>query len=217
MAYLIKSIHDLVDLAIDQGITTYWSRTQIDDAVDAGQMTLFRQILKEFPKTKIIRNEILAFQAATNVTVTGSIGSLPSDFEHEIEAYIVATGSIKYPVKFIDQGFFRRRVLDPVDPPGATNVFGMINYNSGKKIELSSQVTPLVLSYFKRPTKPVYGTTLSSSQYIYSESVSTDLLWSNTFYDLLVEKTLPYLGLGMKDGAIINTTRNPIPKEASAV
>jgi hypothetical protein len=216
LAYLIKQIHDLVDLAIDQGITTYWTRTQIDDAVDAGQMTLFRQILKEFPKTKIIRNEILPFQNATNVTVTGSIGSLPSDFEHEIEAY-VATGSIKYPVKFIDQGFFRRRVLDPVDPPVATNVFGMINYNSGRKIELSSQVTPLVLTYFKRPTKPVYGTTLSSGQYIYNQSGSTDLDWSNTLYDLLVEKTLPYLGLGMKDGQIINATNNPMPKEVSAL
>jgi hypothetical protein len=216
MALLIKQIHDLIDVAIDNGISNYWTRTQIDNAVDNGQMMIYREILKEFAKTKIIRNELLPFQSATNVTVTGSIGSLPSDFEHEVEAYR-ASGSTKYPVKFIDQGFFRRRCLDPVDPPSTSNLFAMIYYNGGFKVEMSNQVTPLVLTYFKRPTKPVYGTTAASGQYLYTETGSTDLDWSETMFDVLVEKSLPFLGLGMKDGMIVRATQPVVPKEATIV
>jgi len=214
MAYFVKQIHDLIDIAIDQGISQYWSRTQIDNAIDSAQMSLFREILKEYPKTKYVRNEILPFHTATNVTMSGASGSLPSDFEHEVEANN-ATGSVKYPVKILEAGMFRRRVLDPIDPPGATNVFARIyNGPSGPKMEVSPQVTPVDLTYIKRPTKPVYGTTASTGatpQYSYDETVSTDLLWSETLYDILVERTLKILGLGMKDGLVYRA--GDVPKD----
>lgn len=206
----------MVDVAIDNGISSYWTRTQIDDAVDQAQMSLFRPILKEFAKTKIIRNELLPFQKIVSVTLASLTGTLPTNFEHEVEAY-VTTGSVKYPVKFIDQGFFRRRCLDPVDPPTLSNLFANIYFDSGFKIEVSNQITPLVLTYFRRPAKPVYGTTAASGQYRYDETTSTDIEFSETMYDLIVQKTLPFLGLGMKDGLIMRAEQLQQGKEASTV
>lgn len=219
MAFFIKKIHDIIDLAIDQGISNYFSRDQIDQAIDQAQMTLFREILKEYPKTKYIRNELRPFQGSTNITIVGASGSLPSDFEHEIEAHST-TGGVKYPIKFIEDGIFRRRVLDPVDPPSETNVFAHIYNTSGPMMEVSPQVSPVQLSYFKRPTRPVYGTTASSTgsnpQYLFTETGSTDLRWSETLYDLLIERTLKILGLGMKDGLIYRAGEQ-IPKKDSIV
>lgn len=218
MPYFIKQIHDLVDLAIDQGISNYWTRTQISDAIDQAQMSLFRPILKEFSKTKIIRNELLPFSKIVGVSLASMTGTMPTDFEHEIEAYF-ATGGVKYPVKFIDQGMYRRRVLDPIDTPTAPgNLFANISFNSGFKLEVSNDVSGVVLTYFKRPAKPVYAVgTAVSGQYTYTETGSTDLEWSETMVDIIVEKTLPFLGLGMKDGTLIRANQSPIPKEASTV
>lgn len=210
MAFFIKQIHDLIDLAIDNGISNYWTRAQIDDAIDQAQMGLFREILKEYPKTKYVRNEIRPFQTATNVAISGSSGPLPSDFEHEIEANNT-TGSVKYPVKFVEPGMFRRRVLDPVDPPSEKNVFAHIYSTSGPMMEVSPQVSPVQLTYFKRPPKPVYGTTASAGQYVYQESTSSDLRWSQTMYDILLERTLKILGLGMKDGVLIRASQPTTP------
>jgi len=206
MALFVKQIHDMIDVAIDNGISNYFTRAQIDDAIDQAQMGLFREIMQQYPKTKYVRNELLSFQTATNVTISGASGPLPSDFEHEIEAN-APTGSIKYPVKFIEAGMFRRRILDPVDPPSASNVFARVYNASGPMMEVSpTTITTVQLSYFKRPTKPVYGTTASSTgsnpQYLYDATASTDIGFSETMYDILIERTLKILGLGMKDGMV---------------
>jgi len=218
MALLIKQIHDAIDVAIDNGISNYWTRSQIDDAVDMAQMGLFRPILKEFAKTRIIRNELLPFSKITGVSLASMTGTLPTNFEHEIETHY-ATGGIKYPVKVIDQGMYRRRCLDPIDTPTApNNVFANIYFNSGFKLEVSNDISGVVLTYFKRPSKPVYAVgTAVSGQYTFTETGSTDLEWSETMYDILVEKTLPFLGLAMKDGMIVRATQSGIQKENSVV
>ncbi len=281
MAKLIRQIHDLITLATNKGIIDYYSTTQVDDAVDQGQMLLFRKLLAKFPKDKRVRNLLLPFEIKANVTITSKIGSLPSDFEHEIEAWYTAS-SIDYPVTLVESGFFKRRIRDVVDPPSATNVFASIYYDTSKKIEVSPQVTPITLLYFMRPTKPVYaavlthtftvtsanattgatytnngqtfkvvttisgGVTLvctstgspassgtltkvtgtgdatitfssvsSTTQYVYSDDDSTDVLWSPTVHDILVENTLGILGLNIRDGQVQRAGQKAEPKELS--
>jgi hypothetical protein len=82
-------------------------------------------------------------------------------------------------------------------------------------IELSATAATMGLRYHKRPTLPVYGTTAATGQFIYNESSSTDLGWSATLKDILIERSLKPLGLGMKEGLIYNAGQSPIPKEAS--
>jgi hypothetical protein len=281
MAKLIKSIHDLITLATNKGIAGYYSDTQVDDAIDQGQMLLFRQLLQKFPRDKRVRNDLLPFEVKANVTITSKIGSLPSDFEHEIEAWYTAA-SVDYPVQFVESGFYKTRIRDVVDPPSSTNIFGSIYYDSGKKIEVSSQLTPIVLLYFKRPTKPVFATTLTytftvtsasatvgatytnngntftvvatisgavtlvctsqgapassgtltkasgtgdatitfssvtaTTQYVYDDALSTDVLWSSTVHDILVENTLAILGLNIRDFQVIRSGQKSEPKELS--
>jgi len=101
-----------------------------------------------------------------------------------------------------------------VDPPSSTNLFGSIYYDSARKIEVSSQVTPLRLSYLKRPTKPSYATTGPvNGQYIYSDSESTDVGWSASLHDILVQKSLGVLGLSMRDGQVQRAGQEAQPKE----
>ena len=279
MAKLIYQIHSLITLATNKGIAGYYSDTQVDDAVDRGQMRLFRELLREFPKNKRVRNDLLPFEVRANVTITSKIGSLPSDFEHEIEAWYTAL-SVDYPIAIVEPGFYRARIRDVVDPPSATNLFGSIYYDSGRKIEISSNLTPIVLNYFKRPTKPVFATTLTytftvtsanatagatytnngntftvvttitggvtlvctstgapassgtltkasgtgdatitfsavtaSTQYVYNDSASTDVLWSATMHDLLVEYTWDILGLNIRDLHVMRAGQKSKPNE----
>jgi len=214
LAKLIKQIHDLIDLAIDKGYTDYVSRSQIDDAIDQGQMLLFRQLLQKFPRDKRVRNDLLPFEVRASVTITSKIGSLPSDFEHEIEAWYTAS-SVDYPIQLVEPGFYRTRIRDVVDPPSTTNLFGSIYNDTTRKIEISSNVTPIVLNYFKRPTKPVFATTLSSGQYIYDDASSTDVLWGATLHHIIVENALGILGLNIRDGQVQRAGQKAEPKEAS--
>jgi hypothetical protein len=190
----------------------YVTTSQIDDAIHMTQMVLWRDLIRDFPKDKRVRNYLLPFEVKANVTIASKIGSLPPDFEHEIEAWYTAS-SVDYPVQLVESGFYRRRIRDVVDPPSTTNLFATIYYDSAKKIEVSNQVTPLVLLYFKKPTKPVFATTLSSGQYLYDDAGSTDVLWSDVWHDYLVERSLRVFGLQLREGQIERAGNAPQPKE----
>lgn len=216
MAKLVKEIHDLISLAIDKGYTQDITDSQIDEVIDNAQMLLYRQLLKQFPRDKRVRNDLLSFEGATNITIgVNGTGSLPTDFEHEIEAWTTVS-TVRYPVQFKESGFYRRRVLDKVDPPTASNVFATIYNNGGKTIEAAPAPSTVTLLYFKRPTKPVYATTgPTNGQYIYDATASTDLDWSATMKDILVQKSLEMLGLNLRDGVIIRAGQPAEPKEAT--
>lgn len=215
MAKLVKQIHDLISLAIDKGYTQYISDSQIDDVIDQAQMMLFRQLLKISPRDKRVRNDLLPFQVKADIPMTAGVGPLPSDFEDEIEFW-VTVNNIDYPIAIVESGFYRRRIRDVVDPPSNTNLFGNIYFDGAKKIAISAQLTPVTALYYKRPTKPVYATTGPvNGQYTYDDASSTDVLWSSTMHDILVEKCLAPLGLNMRDGQVQRAGQPAEPKEAT--
>lgn len=214
MAKLIKQINDLISLAIDKGVTEYIPNSKIDDAIDQGQMSFFRELLQKVPRTKRERNYLLPFEATQTITIASSVGTLDAAFEHEIEAYVTVS-SVKYPVKFIERGFFRRRCLDKVDPPSTTNLFAVIYNDSVPKIEVSNDITPVVLSYYRRPVKPNYATSEVDGYLQYDDASSTDVEWSDLVHDILIERTFQILGLNMREMQVIQAGANVMPKSAS--
>ena len=215
MATLIKQIHDLIGLAIDKGYTNYITASQIDDVVDSAQMELFRQLLRQYPKDSRTREHLLPFQVRnTSITVSAKVASLPTACEYPIEFWRTATG-VDYPIEIVESGAFRRRLRDVVDPPSETNLIGHVYYDSAKKIELSNQVTPIAMTYFKRPPKPAYGTTAVNGQYVYDETTTTDVSWSPMVHDILIQKSLAPLGLNMRDGQVQRAGQPTEPKEGT--
>lgn len=211
---LIKQIYDLVNLATDKGITGYHSDSQIMDAIHEGQMMLWRDLIKAFPENKRVRNDLLPFEKTASITITAKIGSLPTDFEQEIEGDVTVS-SVRYPITFKERGFFRARVLDPVDPPTTKNVMACIYFDTTRKIEIAPDITPLSLSYWKKPVKPVFSTTESGGTFLYDDATSTDVEWSDTMHDILKRNALATLGLSMRDGQVQAAGAIPKPKEAT--
>lgn len=214
MAKLIQQIHDLINLAIDKGVTDYISPEDIDNAIDAGQMVLYRLLVKEFVKNKRVRNDLLPFEKFASVTITAKVGSLPVDFENEIEAYYTAAG-VDYPIMIHESGFFRIAVRDVVAPPSLEDPIATINYNAGKKIEVAPQLSPITLHYWILPPKPSYVTVDNLGQLVFDEVNSIDVLWSRGLHDILMENTLKPLGLNLRELQVMQAGMKPFPKEAT--
>lgn len=186
---LIKQVTDLIQLATDKGITGYHSDSQIMDVIDKTQMGLFRPLIQDFAKTKQVRNELLPFQKRANITIASKIGDLPADFEHEMDCWVTVS-SVDYPVRIIEAGMFRNRLRDPIDTPSTTNLIANIYFDTTKKIELSSQITPLVFNYFKRPIKPVYATTLNYTFTVTSANATVGATYTNNGQTFTVLATI---------------------------
>lgn len=189
MAKLIKQIYDLINLATNKGLTGYHSDNQIMDVIDQVQMGLYRPLIKEFAKTKQIRNELLPFQVRASVTMASKIGSLPAAFEHEIDAWVTVS-SVDYPITFLEAGQFRERLRDPIDIPSTTNLIANIYYDTAKKIEISNQITPVVLNYFKRPAKPVFATYIGYTFIVTAANATAGATYTNNGYTFTVLTTI---------------------------
>lgn len=213
MAKLIKSIHDLVDIAIDKNLTNYRSRSEIDTCVYAGLVEVFRDIVKEYAKTLQIRNYMVPFQKVASITLTAGIGDLPSDLEHEIEFYLNVTG--KTHIDMIERGFWSARREDPVDPPSTSRPIGTVYKDTTRKLEIApiTGIATAKVLYFATPTKPTYATTISSGQDVYDDTASVDVQASVLLHDIIVDKSLAILGLGLSRGELVRKADTSQQKE----
>ncbi len=200
-AKLIKQIHDAVDVAFDQGLTHHWSRAQIDVAVYLAQMTLFRELLREHPRTLRTRNLLLPFQKSATIALTAGIGTIPADFEHEIEFFLEDAGKTHIPE--IERGYWDTRRRDPIDPPSATRPICTVYGDStgAAKVEVApTTVASIGVLRFIEPRQPVYATTVNGSgQTVYDDTATVDVLWSPTVHDLIAERALKILGIALND------------------
>lgn len=217
---LIKQIYDLITLATDKGITGYFSDSKIMDAIHQGQMVLWRQLIKKYPQDKRVRNDLLPFEVQATITLTGTtrrIGSVPQNFEQEIEAWAADEDGVLRPITFFERGFFRAQVNDPVDVPSRRSPIANIFFDASRQIEIApvsvSQIDSLV--YFRKPVKPVFSTIESGGTYIYDDATSIDVEWSESMYDIIIQKALAPLGLSMRDGQVQAAGAAVEPKEAT--
>lgn len=214
MAKTIKQIHDLVTIAFDKGKTNYWSHEEIDAAVYAAIMDLFRTLKKEYPKTLHSRNFMLPLQRTATITLTAGIGNIPDGFSHEQQLFVVATGKH---IPILERGFWDTRKRDPIDVPSTTNPIATIygDTTGVRKVELypTTSANPGLL-YFQIPTAPSYVTTLNgASQEVYDDTASVDIEFPATLHDIIFEKALASLGLGLQNGQAVQLSQATINKE----
>lgn len=209
MPKLIKQIHDIVDLAFDQGLTHHWSREQIDVAIHKAQMKLFRELVGQHPRTLRARNLLLPFQKTEIIVLTSGIGAIPQDFEHDIEFFVNDSG--KRHVPCIERGFWDTRKRDPIDTPSATNpictVYGDTNGAPVVEVEPTSLTTIGVLRFIE-PPKPGYAVKEEDGFLVYDDDSSTDVAWHASVHDIIAEAALDVLGIALKDVQAIQVAMN---------
>lgn len=218
MATVIQRIHDLVNLATDKGITNYHAPSQIDNVVDSVQMNLFRQLNERVKKDKSAARYLLPFEVKASITMANNIGTVPSNFEQEIEAWSGNATGTTQPVIIKEETQFRKRRRtsdDPIDTMADRVNTAIIYYDSGKKIEVEQQVTPVNLRYYRKPVEPVYGTTYANSQLIYDETTTTDIEFTGLLRDKVVEESLAILGISLRDVMVYRAGQKEEPKAAS--
>ncbi len=216
MAKLIKQIYDLITLATDKGMTSYHSGSQIMDTVDQAQMVLFRTLNERIKRDKSVRDLLLPFEKRASITIASKIGTIPTDFEHEIELWSVASG-VSQPIIIKEETNFRKRrrtTTDPIDTMADRVNTGIIYNDTGKKIELEQNITPVYIRYYRRPVKPVYATTIVNGQEVYDDASSVDVEWSATSHDILVQESLAILGVNLRDMQVQRFGQKEEPKIA---
>ena len=203
MATLVKKIHDLVDIAIDKGVTGYLSRPQIDAEIHAASMDLFRKLLSEFPRTNRSRNYLSPFQATGTPNVTNGRAAKPTGFEHEIAVTLDDDDETEVDIVEEDQWSFR--IKDPVDPPTVERPVCCF-----RKTDIGvrpTDVTKIKVTYFRKPVAPIYGTIPVNGRPIYNEPTTTDVEWSELLHNRIRDKALAAMGINLREIGITQASQ----------
>jgi len=114
----------------------------------------------------------------------------------------IATTSNNTEITWLDNTKYLYRVNHPVKAPTATYP---VASNFGQQLTVLPAATfnYAVISFLKKPTKPVYAFTTSGDRYIYDDANSIDFEWHEKLHPVIMERTLSNLGINMRSEAML--------------
>lgn len=197
MTKLIKSVVDRANFMAKKGLSGYFSPQRICDELHAESMNLWRAYIEKFEKTRTMDTFTRPFQGTEEVILTDGSGTIVSkDFLYLFEGYVSATQVTE--IHDVDNSRWNARINDPVKIPTAEYP---VCSNTGQVLKVipTSAFPKVIVSFLKKPTKPVYAYDLISDRYVYNDSNSIDFEWHESLHDLIVDKTLANLGISMRN------------------
>lgn len=224
----INDIHTFIKFLKNQGQNIYHTPEQIDNAINRASLDLFRQEEKVFEQSQIITDTLRPFKERVSYTVAASSYDLPSDYiratniSHNYSAtatvseedeyafcdidYTDPNGndvvSVEKEIDLIPDSDWIKRQDNLIVGPTVKNPIARI---FGSKLEVLPNTVKPTLYYLRKPTNAVWAYTISGDgrSFIFDEDNSVDLEWNVISHNEIIEKTIGFLGIALKDNVMM--------------
>lgn len=218
----IYNIHFFIVTLLNKS-AYYRSPDQIMDAIHSAQMSLFTEKLGNPAKyqvshpvppvtyqiTKRISEDLRPFvseqlylrSGVTSPTLlinTGGEIALPDDFVYPTSFRLAKNGA---EISVVDDDKVASRIGSLIAPPDAAHPIAEI-LHKGYRI-YPDTVQSAYLKYLRLPKKPVYAMDVVGDSEVYNDTNSVDLEWAPLAHQEIIARTLPLLGLPLKDAGVI--------------
>lgn len=203
MAKFIKDIHDLFGILAGKNIATKQPPERVDAVLYEVVISTFNDHYNHYVKTQKISDYLLPFKREKSIPISNGKGELPPDYAHA--RLITKQDGTK--IDLVEDKFWPGRVKSKLSPPSEESPISRIeNFGESalRRIEVvPSSVTPVIMYYFKKPTKPVYAYSVSGSRYVYDDNGSTDLDFDVMLFPQVVMKVLSRFGINLREQQVI--------------
>lgn len=187
---IIQDIVKAVNKLSNRRQSRYFSVDEITEAINDAVLDMFNEGRSEFEKTQVVNDLLRVFKTKATIELTEGEGDLPTD-------YASLTGFEDNIDVVTDErwGEVKNDVICPADSD-----YPVLNVYGAKVRVLPNTISSVDINYLKKPTKAVYGKTLSENgrDYMFSEVDSTDVEIPAHRAPELLAKTLKYLGVSLK-------------------
>ena len=225
---LINDIHIFIKFLKNQGQNKYHSPEQIDDAINRASLDLFRQEEKVFEESQIITDTLRPFKERV-VLSGGSPFSLPSNyrratnvsFDYVNNKTTSETDSFEYcdtdlsadmgesaisgyekEIDILPDGDWVKRTGNLIVGPTSSSPIARVY---GDNIEVLPNKDNITLYYLRQPVKALWAYTYAADGRtpLFNEGNSVDIDWTETSHNEIIEKTLGFLGIAVRDQTMI--------------
>lgn len=198
----ISDIHNFIDFIIMKERGAFITPEEIDEALDAGQLTQFAIYFAPYGQNQTIHDALRPFRIYYPFT-SASDGSVtfPSDYLHMLGSPFTVYGSTIYSVNFVNEDEWVNAVRSQLRPNTLGNP---IARDTSTGFALNPQQQQIgFFTYLKRPAIPVYGYTQVGRVITYDPLTSTQLEWSDIYINAIIGQALKYLGVNLTEEQIL--------------
>lgn len=183
----------------------YYTIPECMELLDAGQMSFYTDMKSRYATSTEIKEILAPFKRTYPFTPSNSISGyivVPSNVEYldllDIQIEVDISSRILYnPVEVVSEDTRSDRLNSQVDPVTVSNPIAEIMAPRYFKMYPTAGYRGIV-TFLKRPTKPVYGYTIISGRVIvYDASTSTQLEWNDKEYQPIILKALQSVGINL--------------------
>lgn len=185
----------------------YYTIDELTDIVDRGQISLFSDLQPFYATSQHVKDALAPFRRTWSFTPSDTISGVipvPSNLNYLnlLDIYItysVSDRTFYAPVTMINEDERAIRLNSQIDPVTVTSPIGEQLAPGFFKLYPTAGYTG-VITFFRRPVKPVFAyTTISERVIVYDNAASTQLEWPENWINALLLKALDTAGINLTD------------------
>lgn len=202
---------DFLNFWINKNTGSWFTISELEDLVDRGSIALYNDYQPKASTSQRIKDALSPFKETYQITPANSVGGIVTidddDYLNLLDLSIRYTISavprtVQVPIIIYNEDERAERLNSQIDPVSITSPIGEQIGHGSFQLYPESQYFGKA-TYYRRPTKPVFGYSVISGRVIvYNPNTSTDVEWLETQQDELLLKALSSLGINLGSAEI---------------
>lgn len=204
----INDVFNILNFWIGKERGAFYTISELEDLTHVGSLAYYSDIKPRYAISTLIKEILSPFKRKYNFTPTDTISGyvvIPSNVEYldildvQIQ-YNISNRTVYAPVTMVNEDERADRLNSQIDPVTVTSPIGEMDVPRFIKLYPTGVGYTGTVTYFKTPTKPVYGYNLISGRVIqYNPATSTQLEWRATELTQVILKSLESIGINLSD------------------
>ncbi len=203
----LEDIFALLNFYINKFTGSFYSISELEGILDAGQMALYSDLKPKYATSQLIKEELVPFKETYNFTtlVSGYVIVPDEDYLDLLDLQIyfqISNRTIYYPIQLVNEDIRATRLNSQISPVTVTSPIGEQTAPKTFRLYPASAYNGNV-TYLRRPVKPVFGYSVISGRVIvYNPNTSTQLEWRQSELSTIIIKALSGIGINIGSEAI---------------
>jgi hypothetical protein len=197
---------DFLNFWINKNTGSWYTISELEALVDRGSMALYNDYQPKASTSQRIKDALAPFKEIYAITPANSVGGIITiDDENYLNlldisiryAISAVPRTVQVPIMLYNEDERAERLNSQIDPVTVTTPIGEQIGVGSFQLYPESQYFGKA-TYYRRPTKPVFGYSVISGRVIvYDPNTSTDVEWLETQQDELLIKALSSIGINI--------------------
>lgn len=197
----LENLYDFYRYIVRKERGVFVTTQQFTANLDTGQMDAVAEWFAPYGSTQVLHDALRKIKTYTPIfsDIFGYV-TLPTNYIHLLGTPFIVNGSTVVELNFVNESEFVFALNSQQRPVSTAAPIAFDTLNGFKMFPEATY--QMWLNYLKRPNTPVYGYTQVGRTITYNPLTSTELEFSDIYFNHIIAKALKYAGINMNEEGV---------------